>query len=218
MNGKVAERIARLAKSYFPVAALYVEVDSVYKSMPAVDCYDVLRDARTYCGHFPIVAHPPCRLWGQMSHMSTADESEKELAIHAVELCKRNGGVVEHPLGSALWKSMRLPLPGHPADEWGGFTIDVQQVWWGHVCQKPTRLYIVGIARTDVPPFPRAPGPATRCVARDIKKPGGRRLKHCTKRQRSATPPKFAKWLVTVARMCEKKELAGVPGTGSGLG
>ena len=46
------------------VAVLFVRSDSVYKQMADVDCYDIDRDARTWPGGCPVVAHPPCRAWG----------------------------------------------------------------------------------------------------------------------------------------------------------
>jgi len=45
--------------------ALYVEPNSVYKRL-GLDCWDEKRDARTYRGPGPIIAHPPCARWGAM--------------------------------------------------------------------------------------------------------------------------------------------------------
>lgn len=50
-----------------PVAALFVRSDSVYKKMEGVECFDMERDARTYDGPWPVVAHPPCRAWGNFA-------------------------------------------------------------------------------------------------------------------------------------------------------
>ena len=63
------------------VAALFVRRDSVYKKIPGVDCYDIDRDARTFPGGMPIVAHPPCRTWGKYRHRAKAPDGEHELAI-----------------------------------------------------------------------------------------------------------------------------------------
>lgn len=51
------------------VSVLYTRSDSVYKTL-GVDCWDMERDARLFPGGNPIVAHPPCRAWGQLSHMA----------------------------------------------------------------------------------------------------------------------------------------------------
>jgi hypothetical protein len=41
------------------VAALFVRADSVYKALPAVDAWDAGRDARSWPGGCPVVAHLP---------------------------------------------------------------------------------------------------------------------------------------------------------------
>lgn len=40
------------------IAVLFARKDSVYKTMPECDVYDIDRDARTYDGPWPVVAHP----------------------------------------------------------------------------------------------------------------------------------------------------------------
>lgn len=41
------------------VATLFVRSDSIYKSLPGVDAWDISRDARKWPGGCPVVAHPP---------------------------------------------------------------------------------------------------------------------------------------------------------------
>ena len=41
------------------IAALYVQTGGSYFDLPDVDPYDQDRDARTYAGPWPVVAHPP---------------------------------------------------------------------------------------------------------------------------------------------------------------
>jgi hypothetical protein len=45
------------------VAALFVATNGIYFGLPNVDPWDKRRDARTYAGPHPVVAHPPCALW-----------------------------------------------------------------------------------------------------------------------------------------------------------
>src|SRR6185437_10212508 len=129
-----------------PIAALYVRKDSVYKDL-GCDCWDADRDARLYPGPMPVVAHPTCRAWGRLRQFSKPRPDEKELAIKAVRQVREWGGALEHPATSSLWKEMPLPMPGE-IDMWGGFTICVDQFWWGHKAQKRTFLYICGIRPT----------------------------------------------------------------------
>ena len=85
------------------IAALYVERNGTYWNLPDVDPWDEARDARLYAGPWPVVAHPPCRAWGQLSHMATPRHDENDLARWAVSQVREWGGVLEHPKKSKLW-------------------------------------------------------------------------------------------------------------------
>ena len=50
------------------IAALFVESGGVYSNIPNVDPWDEARDARTYHGPWPVVAHPPSARWGRYWH------------------------------------------------------------------------------------------------------------------------------------------------------
>lgn len=134
------------------VAVLFARKDSNYKKRPECDVYDIDRDAMTYTGNLPVIAHPPCRLWSRMKGLSTAPESEKQTAWFALEQVRKNGGVLEHPYMSDFWKAANLPT-GLQRDEYGGFTLFIHQHWFGHKAQKKTYLYICGIDPQDVPPY-----------------------------------------------------------------
>lgn len=117
------------------VVALYVDPRGPYPGL-VTDWYDEKRDARTYTGSLPVVAHPPCGPWGRLRHLSKHDDPQH--GIDAVSVVRRLGGVLEHPKDSKLWGACQIPRPDEPADAWGGFTIRVNQVDWGHPCVKPT--------------------------------------------------------------------------------
>ena len=181
-----------------PVACLFVRQDSIYKSIAGADCYDATRDARTWPGGCSMVAHPPCRKWGSMRQLSTAPESERELAIWAIEKVRVWGGVVEHPAASNLWDFCRVPR-GQCFDAWGGYSIAVDQWHFGHDAAKPTRLYIVGCPPGALPPIPWREGvPGAVVCAPWGRGPDGRRV--LNRHQRERTPELLASWLVTVAR------------------
>lgn len=183
-----------------PVTILFVRVDSPYKTMEGVDCYDSERNALTFSGSSPVVAHPPCRAWGVLSHMAKPREGERELALWAVDVVRRNGGVLEHPHGSRLWKEKPLPHAGEFPDEFGGFTVEIDQYWFGHVANKPTKLYICGCQQADLPEIPFKSGKAEKSMTGQV--PGTRR---CTQYEREYTPPLLREWLVRVAMMCSKR-------------
>src|SRR6185437_8510113 len=135
---------------------------------------------------------------------------EKELAIKAVRQVREWGGALEHPATSSLWKEMPLPMPGE-IDMWGGFTICVDQFWWGHKAQKRTFLYICGIRPTEVPAHPIRFDAIEYvvCASRNHRvKYGNMTKKYITKRERESTPLDFAKWLIQVAQLCHKQKVA----------
>lgn len=177
--------------------------DSIYKTL-GVDTYDLNRDARTWPGGNPVVAHPPCRAWGRLRHLAKPEPGEKQLAIDAVNKVRQWGGVIEHPVGSKLWKEMQLPLDGS-CDKYGGFTLKVNQSWWGHRAEKATLLYICGCLRKNVPLIPINFDAIQYTIASSIKKKSGKRtMMEVTKKEREATPINFAKWLIEVAACCNK--------------
>lgn len=189
------------------VAALFVRSDSVYKLMPGVDCWDAERDATLYTGPWPVVAHPPCRLWSCLKHFSKAPAEEKSLALFAIEAVRRFGGVLEHPRGSSLWREANLPQPGH-VDAWGGYSVVVEQFWWGHKAEKKTILYIVGCPLKLLPTMPVRFGEPSHVIDRPgrnrkAERPGSAgRKPWVTKAEREHTPPAFAAWLIETARRC----------------
>lgn len=157
------------------VAALYVQDRSIYASIPGVELYDLKRDARTYVGPYPVVAHPPCRAWGKFKAFAKPREGERELAFHAIEQVQRYGGVLEHPVGSTLFAEAGIPASAL----WR-----VNQCDWGHRALKPTWLYLVGCSPPqDIPP----PGVPMTTVER------------MCRQERERTPAAFARMLVTLA-------------------
>lgn len=141
------------------VSALYVDATGPYAELPSVDLWDEMRDARTYNGPYPVVAHPPCQRWGKM-YMGqplwvkrTGQRKKKgddkgcfAAALHAVRIY---GGVLEHPFSSHAWDWFGLAKPPRAggwirADHHGGWTCCVEQGRYGHYAPKPTWLYAVG--------------------------------------------------------------------------
>lgn len=137
------------------VAALFVETDGCYFGQPGVDPWDIQRDARTYAGPWPVVAHPPCQRWGRFWHGSTAKPHQFKKGADggcfaaALTAVRNFGGVLEHPAGSHAWAWFGLAAPQigkgwQRADALGGWTCYVEQGHYGHASRKPTWLYAVG--------------------------------------------------------------------------
>jgi hypothetical protein len=185
------------------VAALFVRADSIYKTMPGVDAWDEARDARRWRGGCPIVVHAPCRGWGRLRQFSHATEEERQMAVLAIWLVRLHGGVFEHPAESTLWVHMGLPRPGASPDAYGGYSIEVRQCDHGHRAEKLTWLYVVGCHVDNLPAMPPRAEP-TGVIKPQRGIPRG--LPIVTKREREATPPAFARWLVDLARRCRVRQ------------
>lgn len=180
------------------IAVLFARSDSIYKSLPDCDVWDIERDARQWPGGCPVVAHPPCRAWGRLRKFAKPREGERELALWAVEQVRRWGGVLEHPQGSLLWQAAKLPA-GQQCDKYGGWTLWISQWWFGHKADKPTWLYVVGIEPADLPPIPYALGEPAYVVNTSRRAHQGKRPE-ISKAEREHTPQALAEWLCEVAR------------------
>jgi hypothetical protein len=180
------------------VNVLFACKDSIYKSIPNCDVYDINRNALTFDSNGVIVAHPPCRAWASLRHCAKPRVGEKELALLAINKIRTNGGVLEHPHRSTLWPVAGLPEP-NSRDEFGGWTLIVNQHWFGHRAEKRTRLYIVGIEPKDIPDYSIRLDKPTHTVGLW----SGRNRETCrpsiSKREYEATPLEFANFLCEIA-------------------
>jgi len=191
------------------VSALYVDPKGPYPELVGIDnCWDAERDARLYSGSGPVVAHPPCGPWGTLSHFCTKQDAT--LGPVAVEQVQRFGGVLEHPAHSRLWRHCGLWPPGSLfCDSYGGFSVQLDQVRWGHKARKRTWLYVVGIDRRQVGGFPPDREP-THLLTKFRLGGFGRVLTACdrlpkvSKHERHITPPAFARFLVDLASLCNR--------------
>jgi hypothetical protein len=134
------------------IAALFVETDGCYVGLDGVDPWDISRDARTYAGPHPVVAHPPCQRWGRFWHGSTRKPHQFQLGddggcfAAALDAVRKFGGVLEHPCDSHAWRHFGLYRPRRftgwqYAGDGIGFTCYVEQGHYGHMSRKPTWLY-----------------------------------------------------------------------------
>lgn len=177
-----------------PVAVLCCAPESVYYSIPGVECFDLNRDVRSFTGGSSIVAHPVCAPWSAFcSHQWKPVDGVKDLGPLCVEWLKKCAGILEHPAYSRLFQACDLPMPGHrKGDLW---TLEVSQAWWGYSMLKKTWLVFNGIEPDEViPTIPRR--------HHNSKDGEGdrRRQQKMIKHQRAATVPSMARWLVETAR------------------
>jgi hypothetical protein len=184
------------------VAALYIDPKGPYMRLKGVDAWDAERDARKYRGPHPVVAHPPCKRWGNFFHGSPSKPHEHLLGdddgcfAHALWAVRTFGGVLEHPAGSRAWEWFGLPQPARLGwgwsaheDRYGGRSIVVNQGRYGHRARKLTWLYAV------LPQFPQVDG-------RDTEVGSMVPVEHMTRAERRLTPEPFKELLLSMARSC----------------
>lgn len=201
------------------VAALFVQEDGCYSTMKEVDLWTESRDARTYAGPLPVVAHPPCQRWGRFWHGSTSRPHQFKMGAdlgcfdRALWAVRTWGGVLEHPSDSNAWRWFGLSAPPREggwikADTFGGSACYVEQGHYGHMARKGTWLYSSGVPLRDPiwGQLPQRIHPVALAKHGYVK---ARRIgmmamiggKDKTK-IRDATPPEFARWLVDLAANC----------------
>jgi hypothetical protein len=202
LEGAVVSRGNGIGATSKHVSVLFARQDSIYKTL-GVDVWDIERDARNFTGTNAVVCHPPCRAWGQLRHFAKPRPDEKKLAIYSIDLIRCNGGVLEHPRASSLWQHMNLPI-GNQVDEFGGYTLSVNQSWWGHKAEKKTLLYVCGCPRAELPPTPIRFDLITHVVSNEARKGQPGYKPRITQYEREATPLEMAKWLIEVAALCQK--------------
>lgn len=185
------------------VVALYVDPEGPYPSL-VEDWYDQARDARTYAGPWPVVAHPPCQLWVNFAALNfkryggehNRPGNDGGCFASALWAVRTFGGVLEHPAGSNAWAFYHMRKPSGVGwcrageREW---TCEVWQSAYGHKARKRTWLLYVG----DVAPLEarwERPAGTHQVGWFDRIKPT------LGKKEASRTPPAFAAWLVELAR------------------
>ena len=170
--------------------ALFTRTDSIYKKKSHWDAYDQNRNALTYNGNNPVVCHPPCRTWGKLAHLaSKAKANESNLALWSIDKIRSVGGILEHPDGSKLFGKF-LPDVNTFNDNFGGFTILVDQYDFGHVAHKMTKLYFCGLKHTQLPTLPPKDTSLHYCEKGKLRSICGnvKGTTRCTQYQREYTP------------------------------
>lgn len=175
---------------------LYTKPKSHYLNLQ-VECYDKSRNALTYQGDEVIIAHPPCDHWATLKQFTKRPKAEKYLTLHALWLIECNGGILEHPARSQIWKYINQNRTAFT-----GQIISVNLSWFGFPAEKRTYLYIKGAQLRDIPAHPISFDAITHII-------GNRRKgnkSELNKSLRNETPLAMCKWLLEVARVIENKK------------
>lgn len=190
------------------VAALFVQPDGCYANRHDIDAWPESRDARRYAGPLPVVAHPPCQLWGSMAAVNFArwggehNRPGNDGGCFAAALSAVNswGGVLEHPAATRAWKAHGLTKP--TAVGWQrsgeGWVCEVWQSAYGHRANKATWLYYRGTRAPHELRWARITG--THQIGFHDQRGKARNKPTLGKREANATPPEFQAELLRLAR------------------
>lgn len=199
------------------IAALYVEKGGSYFGLPDVDPWDESRDARTYEGPHPVVAHPPCQRWGAMAIVNYArwggehnrPGNDGGCFASALAAVRRCGGVLEHPAKSRAFAAHGLTTPngtGWQRASCGGWVCEVWQSAYGHRANKATWLYAFGVGRPPELRWERPVG--SHQVGFHDQRGKSRNKPTLSKREAAATPPEFREALLSIARTAQPERKA----------
>lgn len=180
------------------VSVLCVGRSTVYRQFPNVETFDKVRDVWSCQSRRPIVAHPPCRFWSRWNLRASATGkqmlNEFLIGMECVRLCRLNGGVLEQPAFSRLWACAGIPRPSAKSSRSYEWSIEIDQAEYGHHCSERTWLMLCGITPDQIT-----------WQGFQLANPRRRTLSSLTPGQRSATPPRLARWLVELASSARPK-------------
>ena len=197
------------------IAILFAQADGCYANWPWLDLWDEKRDARKYTDNLPVIAHPPCQLWGAMAAVNYArwggdhnkpgnDDGCFESALNSVKRC---GGVLEHPAKTKAWARYGIDRPAkgvagwHPCSD--GWVCEVWQSAYGHRANKATWLYYVGRKRPFDLIWDRPKGSCQ--IGYQDQRGKERNKPTLSKREANATPVKFRDELLELALYSQEK-------------
>jgi hypothetical protein len=191
------------------VAALFVQANGCYVGRPDVDAWPKTRDARLYAGPFPVIAHPPCQLWGSMASVNFArwggehnrPGNDGGCFAAALAAVNRWGGVLEHPHATRAWAAHGLTKPKPVETGWQrsgeGWVCEVWQSAYGHRANKATWLYYRGVRAPHELRWSRITG--SHQIGFHDQRGKARNKPTLGKREANATPPDFREELLRLA-------------------
>ena len=190
------------------IAALFVQADGCYSDIDGIDPWPETRDARLYSGPHPVIAHPPCQLWGALAAVNFArwggehnrPGNDGGCFASAVKSVRNYGGVLEHPAKSRAFAAHGIARPISSgwnkigAKEW---VCEVWQSAYGHRANKATWLYYSGQSAPFDLDWTRPTG--SHQIGFYDKRGKSKNKPTLSKRESNATPPAFMDVLVRLA-------------------
>lgn len=190
------------------VAALFVQSDGCYIGDPSIDAWPIERDARKYNGDLPVIAHPPCQLWGALAAVNFArwggehnkPGNDAGCFASALASVRRCGGVLEHPAKTKAFEAHGLPKPigigwmKISSDEW---VCEVWQSAYAHKANKATWLFYCGDIKPHELRWARPIG--SHQVGHADRRGKKKNKPTLSKKEANATPVEFRNELILLA-------------------
>jgi len=196
------------------IAALFVQKNGCYYGIENIDPWPEEKDARKYNDNYPVIAHPPCQLWGAFANVNYkrwGGEHNKpgndggcfEFALITVNRC---GGVLEHPAKTKAWNKYGLKKPsGNSWERSGdGWVCEVWQSAYGHRARKATWLYFKGRKKPFELRWNRIPG--THQIGFYDQRGKDNNKPTLSKKEANATPIEFRNELIKLALFSQEND------------
>lgn len=181
------------------IPVLFCEEKSNYKKFDYFDCFDFKKNALTFKGNEAVICHPPCQHWSKLKYFTKRPIHEKRLAIWAMLLVSKNGGILEQPKGSYLFNIISKLIKEKKIN---GFIISINQHWFGHPCKKETLLYINGLNYNDLPALELSFNAVEYCITSSKKN----KLKQISNNWRNRTPINLIHYFKNIIDIINKKK------------
>lgn len=120
-----------LIDNILPISVLCCSDKNIYQQFPYVFPWDAEMNAYNFNNSTPVITHAPCAQWSKMRSFAKVNLKEKDLAFFCLQKVIDNGGIFEHPAGSAFFKYVNAKHK----------IISINQHWFGFPSQKRTHLY-----------------------------------------------------------------------------
>jgi len=121
--------------SNLKIAILCVDESSNYYQLSKkynLDIYSASRSMLLFNDSCPVICHPPCAQWSRLKNFAHVNDELKKLAPLCYDIVNSNGGILEHPSGTSLFKTVKADT---------NKILSVDQHWWNFPARKRTYLY-----------------------------------------------------------------------------
>ena len=122
---------SNLINGIIPINVLCTAEVNSYSQLAYVFPWDIKMNVNNFNNNYPVITHSPCAQWSKLKAFAKVNLDEKELSFLCYKFVQSNGGIFEHPAGSAFFKYINKPNQ----------VISINQHWFGFPSQKRTHLY-----------------------------------------------------------------------------